>query len=284
MSFLLVSGKQYHCSTCGAKHLVEFEGGPQYTQIGDFAVMDEKQLAQEYGQPNANPDEEGYYLYDFITCAACRANQVKDDPEKADAAIELIRMIGLASMERDQRLREIAASFIQSLNPITDETWRELLGEEAFQELNDSTLLPAKKQHKLDTLLVNTCLARDFLQSRLKAMKKELQAEPKPWANPIYEYAESHDLKGRMKLLYPRATWSSENLNQYIQTSFTVRHPVETSPHVLVYDEYKIDITSRLGEMRSLTYVGVFEMLGPDVFDPPVMKQAVSRFIGDLKT
>ena len=47
MSFMLTRGKVFVCQKCEHRVSVEYEGGTAMTQIGDFEVMRQMQIAEE---------------------------------------------------------------------------------------------------------------------------------------------------------------------------------------------------------------------------------------------
>lgn len=70
MSFLNVRGEMIHCEKCGATRLLEYAGGPQFTQIGDFGCMEQIELSKMF-MPEYNAEQEGYYYHRFGVCQKC---------------------------------------------------------------------------------------------------------------------------------------------------------------------------------------------------------------------
>ena len=83
MSFMVVSGKTFICHECSHRMSVEYEGGALMTQIGDFEVMRQQEIAEELGERSS-------YLYDFGLCESC-----------------YIETVSKTSRERNNKLREL---------------------------------------------------------------------------------------------------------------------------------------------------------------------------------
>ena len=64
MSFMVVGGKTFICHECGHRVSVDYKGGAMMTQIGDFEVMRQQEIAEELNEQQ-KPDERGFYIYDF---------------------------------------------------------------------------------------------------------------------------------------------------------------------------------------------------------------------------
>lgn len=50
MAFLQIQGKIFHCQHCGNRLYIKYKGGAQPTQIGEMGVLEQKRLAEKYGQ------------------------------------------------------------------------------------------------------------------------------------------------------------------------------------------------------------------------------------------
>ena len=59
MSFLNIRGEKIHCVDCGAVCTIEYEGGAQETQIGDFQVVEQMELSQMV-MPDYDAEQNGY--------------------------------------------------------------------------------------------------------------------------------------------------------------------------------------------------------------------------------
>lgn len=71
MSFLLIRGEMFHCTNCRRMFTVDFEGGPQATQIGDFNVYEQIELNREFMPEIFKCESEGYYFHEPVLCETC---------------------------------------------------------------------------------------------------------------------------------------------------------------------------------------------------------------------
>ena len=77
MSFLELRGEKIFCKKCGACITIEYEGGPQWTQIGDMGVWEQVELNQRM-LPGYNPEKNGYYYIRLgAVCENCKDSNIK---------------------------------------------------------------------------------------------------------------------------------------------------------------------------------------------------------------
>lgn len=273
MSFLLVTGKLYHCESCGAQVRVEYEGGAQLTQIGDENVFEQMELAERLGQPGDNPEREGYWLHDFMICGDCRVSLGGGN----DAGLTLLDMLEAAFQKRDELFAGVAAGLAQGMEALSDEDWRQLLGKEVFEELAGRSLLPAKKQKKLNGFFQSHLCLEKFLAARQANKRPNLKTELMATGHAAQEFAAAHGLTGRFEVLRPVQTWQPENLNPYIQAATTVRWPVADTPQVTVYRRAEVNLPRVLA---ALADVSMPEVSDTKPLIASVKAQAQRRFIG----
>jgi len=90
MSFMLTRGKIFICQKCGHRVQVEYEGGETMTQIGDFEVMRQTQIAEELCEQQTIEGSKGFYLYDFGLCGTCYEKDI--DKAMKEKSRELNRL------------------------------------------------------------------------------------------------------------------------------------------------------------------------------------------------
>lgn len=78
MSFLNIRGEMIHCKKCGAVCTIEYQGGPQLTQIGDFYVAEQMKLTKKFMR-KYNAEQEGYYYHRVAICQKCLEEKRRAD-------------------------------------------------------------------------------------------------------------------------------------------------------------------------------------------------------------
>lgn len=274
MSFLLVSGKIWHCDACGADLRVDYEGGAQFTQIGDEAVFEQMELAQRLGQPADDPEREGFYLHDAMVCPDCRAGLAPEESARADAALVLLGMLEATFESRDARFGEIAGG----LADLSDNDWRELLGKPEFDELAGRSLLPAKKLRKLNAFFQNHRCLDKFLAARLARIGPGSELETR--LGDTAAFAEAHGLAEPFEVLRPFESWQPENLNPYIRAEMTVRTPVATTPHVTLFRRGVVDYPALMHTLSCTSPDEILDSQDSARVIAEVKAQAERRFVG----
>jgi len=108
MSWLLVRGKIFICENCNREIKIKYKDGAQFTQIGDINIYTQLEYSKKLGQLCKNPDEEGYYLYDFGICENCIHKILSKEAFEANMKIlELIHQLFTLKNIVFQKLNEI---------------------------------------------------------------------------------------------------------------------------------------------------------------------------------
>lgn len=116
MSFMLICGKIFHCLNCGKEVRVDYKGGPLITQIGDFRIIEVLELSKIYGQPNSNPDMDGYFLHDVGLCESCYI--LKVDYIERERSREIFDLINQISTLRNKTQESISSLIPNIFNTV----------------------------------------------------------------------------------------------------------------------------------------------------------------------
>lgn len=254
MSLLLVSGKIYLCENCEKTTKVEYSGGAQYTQIGDELVSYQLQLSEQLGQPNENPEKQGFYLYDICLCEKCFTSFIQ--PKLTEQELLAIKIFELYQALMDERDRIIDKFDVNSNGPM-EEIFSELSTED-FCEIGfnpndiDPNLLTKTKKRKVGKFLHNNregveAWIFDKLMSNSKyetvIEDHNLKCKRK------FEYYEIDKFKNSIVTTYHKKNISMpENLNPYIICEFSVREPFDKTEKNYVYYQYEVDLYELFNE------------------------------------
>ena len=242
MSFLNVVGKIYRCSECQKSIRIEYQDGARLTQIGDWNVTSQLELSKKLGQPNDNPDENGYYLYDIRICIDCfnKQNGVLDNDK-----LETIGQINNDLLERREKtvadIEELTPGILDDIiSPLTLTDVENIIGGSVDPSFGDKHATPKKRKRLINEFLDQH---RDKFAEffRRKAWQEsDIQQIVKGY-NALAEPAMK-----KLKKLIPtdtpfyiaKHTNAAENLNDLICYEHTIRKPVDESPdHVFVFEQ-----------------------------------------------
>ena len=137
---MVVKGKRFVCEKCGHTVQMDYEGGAQMTQIGDFEVMRQMELIEEY----ADTIDEGVYILDFGICETCFEHTIPKE------VVENSRRIGSLLEE----LENLNSKARETISTHFDTVFREIEVGFTFDELSDiaggidKDTFVDKRQHK----------------------------------------------------------------------------------------------------------------------------------------
>ena len=155
MSFMTVRGKIFICSQCEKSLTIEYQGGAQMTQIGDMEVYRQQELSQQLGQLSADPEREGYYLYDIGLCAECYTDvsrEINSDREKK--VFSLIDSLNEKKKSYLDDIEEIISSISMKLIYQWDlNMLQSILGKKLGALLNDKHMAKSKREKQIRDLL-----------------------------------------------------------------------------------------------------------------------------------
>lgn len=81
MSFIYTNGIVYHCNYCKIQKKINFENSPLFLQIGDFEVINQKNLCREY-------NFDGNYIHRInCICENCLNNLFDKETLKKNAKL-----------------------------------------------------------------------------------------------------------------------------------------------------------------------------------------------------
>jgi len=251
MSFLLVSGKSYLCEICNCTIQVEYEGGPALTQIGDYSVSQQLEYSKEFGQPNENPEIDGYYLLDIGVCQECYRNNIllKDQATEKNKQKLLSGYDDLISkkatfMEENMKLftdfisKKIDAFSLDEINI--------LIGEDFDPNLGDKYANPKKKkglwnhyfQQEIRGKVVPYFLKCAFNDPAiLKIVSVYNKSSKKQWNGLRNLFSENI-----ISVYVPIDISQAENLHNLIQCETTVRYPTKDTPNINFYHQGEFDM------------------------------------------
>ena len=129
MSWMLVEGKMCVCKQCDDITLAHYEGGPQFTQIGDSGVWEQEQLAEKYGTTD-DPVLSKFYIVEDGLCQKCfdKVDVKSQVLDKWKTAWEIDKQIA----EQDR----INSLFWQQVNELSGEIMEVWLKEVLLQQVD----------------------------------------------------------------------------------------------------------------------------------------------------
>ncbi len=257
MSFLNVAGKIYYCLQCKSTTRICFEGGPKFTQIGDLNIFEQMEISQKLGQPNSDPDREGYYLYDLVLCEKCYQQYLQKNGEKEKVIQPLVREFYKLINERHLLIKslvpEINDMVAKQIHSFTIEELDKLLEERFDKDFGDKYALPGKKKGKFNQLYTQSIRHKAipyFLKKALadekidKAVSSYLKMVETAWLEPTQQFRDEV-----VQTYIPFAISSAENLNNYVYSEATVRVPDATTPDLTFYHECDLDFAYMNGRL-----------------------------------
>lgn len=249
MSFLNVAGKIYYCFQCKSTTRICFEGGPQLTQIGDLNIFEQMEISRKLGQPNSDPDREGYYLYDLVLCEKCYQQYLQKNGEQEKVIQPLVREFSKLINEKQRLIEylvpEIKDMVAKQIHSFAVEELDNLLEEHFDKDFGDKHALPGKKKGKFNQLYTQSIRHKAipyFLKTALadekidKAVSSYLKMVETAWLEPTHKFRDEV-----VQTYVPSAIRRAENLNNYICYEATVRAPEATTPDLTVYHECELD-------------------------------------------
>jgi len=249
MSFLNVAGKIYYCFQCKSTTRVCFAGGPQLTQIGDLNVFEQMEISRQLGQPNSDPEREGYYLYDLVLCEKCYQQYLQKNEEMEKAiqpiVLEFSKLINEKHRLIGSLVPELNEMIAKQVNCFALESLDELLGERFDKDLGDKHALPGKKRGKFNQLFTQSIRHKAIPYFLKKALAEEKIEQPvssylkqveTAWVEPTRKFRDEV-----VQTYIPFAIRRAENLNNYVCYEATVRAPEATTPDLIVYHECELD-------------------------------------------
>jgi hypothetical protein len=274
MSFLNVSGKIFICDMCNLMHKVEYEGGPQPTQIGDDNIFELLKLSEKLGQPNEDPEANGFYLYDYGICATCYKHNIYKANETSETAKnKIINCYNRLAAKKEEHLVSLAESFSvyfqHYIKHIQLADLEIIAGERIDKDLGDKHATPSKKKGKFNQLfhqkikdkIIQFIIARFMKDDKTaKAIDQFNSSSGKNFA-PLKALS-MHNI---VDAFIPFKIAKPENLNNYVQSEYTIRHPVKNTPDLTIYHPVQIDIK----EMEKSLKIGTRdfeELLDEDTF------------------
>jgi hypothetical protein len=250
MSFLLVSGKIFICSECNRSVKVNYKEGALPTQIGDIEITHQLELSSEIGQPNSDPNEEGYYLYDIGMCEKCYFSLIDESERKRSS--EISRCIHGIITARDERINAFS-----SLNPtLFEDVVSKITLAEICSALSEDIASLTGDKH--DSISKKQRLKKAFIHK----YKSEIESYilNKCWSEPcalVIVERFNTATKALMKALkiaigsnnlfcISKRTNATESLNEYITAYTTIREPLNESPNESFYFNREVDLAELL--------------------------------------
>ena len=261
MSFLVVGGKTFICQECGHRVSVDYEGGAMMTQIGDFEVMRQQEIAEELNEQQSL-DERGFYLYDFGVCQSCYRSVDEETRARSDKFNELYRSVD--SLYRSAYAK-VDDNFIKSLEQLASIlTWNdisEMAGGVSREELIDTRQHKGKRKSPLKQFIHNYSEKVEHAITRRILKMPEIDAVLSQYQEQSQKiFKEMRELLNPDNLAYfSKMTDEMENLNEYIVTDTSVRKPVTGSVSEPFY--YPIEVS--YGALRKNYRLGVNEFYLP---------------------
>lgn len=248
MSWLCISGKRFLCVNCEWTILVEFDGGALMTQIGDHNILAQVEQYKKLDmQPNPDPMKNGFYLYDRTLCPNCYAEYKRNNALFVEENEKLLEIINELSQQKDVELKSIKSDvdFDRTIDKLINEiSIREIDNIIGFSSLSSldkhQTVLKNIKHLKkiikekrglIDEKFAKYCLDSCMIHERVKQFNKLVAGD-----DLLSKY------QGKRIIFIPKQIKQPENLNNYVQTDYTVRTPKSDTPSMSVYYKYEIEL------------------------------------------
>lgn len=247
MSFMLVTGKIFRCAECQKTVQVDYEGGPLETQIGDMAVSRQLEYSEHFGQPSADPYEEGFYLYDLGACQECYEKLVSaDDKERYAQIFDLISTIEAERSQAIDAVSDVAADAIKSVAlGLTLLDISKAIGSPVDARLGDKHATVGKKRRQIRGFVQDYSnriqpyiLEKAFADGPIRQIMEQYREETK---HSISQLSSLLDLTIG-KSFVEKHTNATESLNDYIISRYTVRYPVDDAIDEVFYYPVKYDV------------------------------------------
>jgi hypothetical protein len=231
MSFLNVTGKIYHCKQCKKEFQINYKGGSRITQIGDSAVFEQMALSQKYGQPNKNPERQGYYLHDdSYFCEECFNLLYKNsDGSNILSSDDPIATIDFFIKECIKMLKDIKTELIKE--------WMDDLTLDRLKSINPSLNIVNTLESITQfidgsgNLLLENLYNKLLLDCAIQAVLKAFQEEFDQIIPDVQKILASDVTDFYIEYI----VGDEENLNKYIEYELTTRIPVSSTPKYKFY-------------------------------------------------
>ncbi len=247
MSFMLVAGKIFRCAECQKTVQVDYEGGPLETQIGDMAVSRQLEYSEHFGQPSADPYEEGFYLYDLGACQECYEKLVSaDDKERYAQIFDLISKVETERGQADEAISLMADDAIGSVTlSLTLQDISKAIGASVYGTLGDKHRAATKMRRMITGFVQDHSnqieayiLEKTFAEDPIKQILDQYRDET---LQPISLLLSLLNIT-QGKSFQKKHTNAVENLNDYIIASTMVRYPVDDAIDEVFYYPVEYDV------------------------------------------
>lgn len=242
MSFLNIRGENIHCKVCDANIKIEYEGGMQFTQIGDINVEIQKKLNEHFMPCNYDYDEDGYYFHSFGICKDCIEKEYKSSDEYV--LLENDHIIFRYEEEIDRIKSEIEFwafnAFKDYFKDITVDRLKDINYKEFSRISNTKTFGIKKEKRYLSQSFVKkseNSILENYRQYILNSEKyKKLYEEGKKFNREnTQKVLEWKDTKAHV---YRQIDYEGlYNLNDYICAPTTVRKGTGSTQDIEFYDD-----------------------------------------------
>ncbi len=252
MSFMLTRGKIFICQKCGHRVQVEYEGGETMTQIGDFEVMRQTQIAEELCEQQTIESSKGFYLYDFGLCGTCYEKDI--DKAMKEKSRELNRLFPKLDVLYGRAYQTLNEKFEQALGDVEAHiSWDEISKvaggyikdsfDKPFQGKRDNPIRIFMRTYgeSLEKLIINKIFTDNTFSTTLEAYKvhsKEI----------LKKIIGLHKTDNKFYMV--KKTDFTENLNEFIVTDTSVRIPIKNSISESFYYHVEMDCRELLKNYR----------------------------------
>lgn len=248
MSFMTVVGKIFVCPECEKTVAVDYVGGPLATQIGDMAVAQQLEYSEHLGQPNTDPYEEGFYLYDFGVCGACYENLASAKDRKRYE--QIFHLLGKIEAERSQAIDAVSDVAVDAIKSValglTLLDISKAIGSPVDARLGDKHATVDKKRRQISGFVQDYSnrihpyiLEKAFADGPVRQIVEQYREETK---HSISQLSSLLDIT-QGKSYVQKHTNAAENLNAYIISNETVRYPVDDAIDEVFYYPIEYDVS-----------------------------------------
>lgn len=278
-----VTGKIYVCVECQKTVKVDYEGGSQQTEIGVKGITRQLEFSQRFGQPNADPYTQGFYLYDLGTCSDCYESFVSsEDREHYEQIFNLIEKVETKRELANHAIAPIAADAIRKV--VSDLTLQDVgkaIGSRddlplAYKNATETEKRQMNKRIvRNQTYLVRSyALNKAFAEAPLKQILDQYRDDTKPLTSQLASllglthgktYTQKHTNAGGYLFedLPNLRTW---------QFGLMKRYPVDDATDEIFYYPVQYDVP---GLIRRLA-------IGPDDYELTLSIRIDKEMVGNI--
>lgn len=237
-----VVGKIFRCEKCCRKIQIEYEGGVRKIILTRHTIQTQLAYSAEFGQPNKESPELGFYFYDVGLCVACMEKRGLPYQEaRVDSAVELHEQLEDNQRRTIEEIKSRASTVLKQV--VLDLTLEEV--EKAIGDSIDLTFGDKHSTESKKLKLIKIFVQKYFTEIESLIRKKFFDEGSITQAVKQYRQEASsrkRQLKSLLSVVYlPKRTNAAETLFDYNPVVETILLPTDTAPDELFFGNFNYD-------------------------------------------